>query len=197
MSEIRQMNISSQIKKHRNAMQLSQDELAERIYVTRQTVSNWENGKTYPDIHSLLLLGNLFHVSLDELIKGDVFTMKQEINKTEVAKFNQLANIFASLFIASILLFVPLIMFFKIYGAACWAVLYAITMYFAIKVEKVKKNNDLHTYKEIVAFSEGMPLDEIQKQREIGKRPYQAVLKPLSGALAGICLITVLLWMLM
>ncbi len=196
MSEMRQMDISSQIKKYRGALQLSQDELAERIYVTRQTVSNWENGKTYPDIHSLLLLSNLFHVSLDELIKGDVLTMKQEINKTEVAKFNRLANIFTTLFIASILLFVPLIMFFKIYGAVFWGVLYAITMYFGIKVEKAKKNNDLHTYKEIVAFSEGMQLDEIQKQREIGKRPYQAVLKPLLGALVGICLSAILLWLL-
>lgn len=190
------MNISSQIKKYRNALQLSQDELAERIYVTRQTVSNWENEKTYPDIHSLLLLANLFHVSLDELIKGDVLTMKQEINKTEITKFNQLANIFATLFIASILLFIPLIMVLKIYGAVVWAVLYAVTMYFGIRVEKIKKSHDLHTYKEIVAFSEGMPLDEIQKQREIGKRPYQSALKPLLGALAGICLSAILLWLL-
>ena len=37
-------------------MNLSQEELAEKIYVTRQTISNWENDKSYPDIHSLLLL---------------------------------------------------------------------------------------------------------------------------------------------
>ena len=43
-------------------------------------------------------------------------------------------------------------------------------------MEKVKKNNDVKTYKEIVAFSEGKLLDDIQKQREIGKRPYQKVL---------------------
>ncbi len=56
----------------------------------------------------------------------------------------------------------------------------------AFKVEKLKKSNDIHTYKEIVAFSEGKRLDEIQEQREIGKRPYQTALKVLAGAAVGI-----------
>ena len=51
--------------------------------------------------------------------------------------------------------------------------IWAISLYFAFKVEKVKKDNDVQTYKEIVAFSEGKLLDDIHKQREIGKRPYQ------------------------
>ncbi len=41
------------------------------------------------------------------------------------------------------------------------------------EIEKVKKDNDVQSYKEIVAFSEGKLLDDIQKQCEIGKRPYQ------------------------
>jgi len=48
--------------------------------------------------------------------------------------------------------------------------------------------NDIHTYKEIVAFSEGKHLDEIQKQREIDKRQYQAALKVLAGAAVGIAI---------
>jgi hypothetical protein len=55
-------------------------------------------------------------------------------------------------------------------------------MYFAFKVEKVKKDNDVQTFKEIVAFSEGKRLDDIQKQREIGKRPYQKVLLVIGSA---------------
>ena len=51
-------------------MDLSQEALAEKVYVTRQTISNWENGKSYPDIHSLLLLSSVFHVTIDQLIKG-------------------------------------------------------------------------------------------------------------------------------
>ena len=47
------MELNEQIKKYRTEMNLSQEELAEKIYVTRQSVSNWEKGKTYPDIHKL------------------------------------------------------------------------------------------------------------------------------------------------
>lgn len=44
------MEISEQIKNHRMQLQLSQEELAKRIYVSRQTISNWENEKSYPDM---------------------------------------------------------------------------------------------------------------------------------------------------
>lgn len=179
------MEIGTQIKKYRNEAGLSQEGLAEKIYVTRQTISNWENEKSYPDIHSLLLLSSLFHVSLDQLIKGDVEIMKEEINKTDIAEFNRLGKIFNLLFWLSILAFVPLFAFLRSYGAVIWAVLFFITLGFGIKVEKLKKKNDLHTYREIIAFSEGKRLDEMEAQREIGKRPYQAILKPMMGAAIG------------
>ena len=79
------MELNEQIKKYRTEMNLSQEELAEKIYVTRQSISNWENGKTYPDIHSLLLLSSLFGISLDQLVKGDIEIMKAEIKKEEIA----------------------------------------------------------------------------------------------------------------
>lgn len=180
------MEIGTQIRKYRSAMELSQEELAERVYVTRQTISNWENGKSYPDLHSLLLLSSLFHVSLDQLVKGDIEKMKQEINKDEVAKFNRLSNVFAVLFAACIVAFIPLVVFLKLYGAAIWAVGYLVMLGFAFRVEKLKKSNDIHTYQEIVAFSQGKRLDEIQQQREIGKRPYQNALKFVAGAAVGI-----------
>ena len=185
------MEIGSQIRKYRNAQELSQEELAEKIYVTRQTISNWENEKSYPDIHSLLLLSSVFEISLDQLIKGDIEIMKREINREEVKKFNYLGKLFAILFIASIIAFVPLVVFLKIYGVIIWAILYLITLIIACRVEKIKRNNDIQTYKEIVAFSEGKTLDEIQKQREIGKRPYQTALKVLVGAAVGIIIAAV------
>ena len=185
------MEIGSQIRKYRNAQELSQEELAGKIYVTRQTISNWENEKSYPDIHSLLLLSSVFEISLDQLIKGDIEIMKREINREEVKKFNYLGKLFAILFIASIIAFVPLVVFLKIYGVIIWAILYLITLIIACWVEKIKRNNDIQTYKEIVAFSEGKTLDEIQKQREIGKRPYQTALKVLAGAAVGIIIAAV------
>lgn len=74
------MNLSKQIKKLREEAGYSQEELSEKIYVSRQTISNWENERSYPDIHNLLLLSVLFNVTLDELVKGDVETMKKVIN---------------------------------------------------------------------------------------------------------------------
>lgn len=112
--------------------------------------------------------------------------MKKEINKEDVARFNKVSKQFAVLFVASLIAFIPLAVFLKIYGVVIWAILYLVVLGLAFKVEKLKKSNDIHTYKEIVAFSEGKRLDEIQEQREIGKRPYQTALKVLAGAAVGI-----------
>ena len=103
------MELGNQIKAHRAVLSLSQEELAEKVYVTRQTVSNWETGKSYPDIHSLLLLSALFDVSLDQLIKGDLETMKQEVNAADVKAMNRDAIIYTVLLAATIILPVPLI----------------------------------------------------------------------------------------
>ena len=86
------MELGSHIKEHRTELGLSQDDLAERIYVSRQTISNWECGRTYPDVQSLLLLSNVFGVTVDSLIKGDVETMAQVMNKA-VKKYNALSTI--------------------------------------------------------------------------------------------------------
>ena len=83
------MELGGQIKRYRTRLGLSQEELADRIFVTRQSVSNWENGRTYPDLQSLLRLSDLFGLSLDELIKGDIETMKEEINRLEIQKMNR------------------------------------------------------------------------------------------------------------
>ena len=144
-------------------MNLSQEELAEKIYVTRQTISNWENDKSYPDIHSLLLLSSTFHISLDQLIKGDITTMKEEISKEAIQKFNRDGAIFTVLLILTVIAAVPLAVFLGYCGYIVWGILFLIMIYYALRVEKFKKENDIMTYKEIVAFTEGKQLDEIEK----------------------------------
>ncbi|MCM1155332.1 MAG: helix-turn-helix domain-containing protein [Roseburia sp.] len=176
------MELSKQIKKYRTDKNLSQEELAEKVYVTRQTISNWENDKSYPDVHSLLLLSSLFNISLDQLIKGDIETMKEEINKDEIRKFNQESTIFTFLLILVLLSVIPLIHFLGGYGIAVLVVVYAAALYFSLRVEKYKKKYDIQTYKEILAFKEGKKLDEIEKAKEEGKRPYQKVLLALASA---------------
>ena len=170
------MEVGAQIKKYRSNMGISQEELAEKVYVSRQTVSNWETGKNYPDIHSVLLLSSVFNVSLDQLIKGDVEIMKKEIKETEIKKLNKYGGIYAVSLILAVISLVPFIVLMDWYGLIPWSGVYAIALYFAFKADKVKKENHLSTYKEIVAFTEGRRLDEIEEQQEIGKRPYQTVL---------------------
>lgn len=62
------MGIDHVLKEKRKEYQLTQEQLAEKIYVTNKTVSNWETGKTTPDIDSLIRLANLFDLSLDNLL---------------------------------------------------------------------------------------------------------------------------------
>ena len=170
------MELGKQIKKHRQEAHLSQDELANRIYVSRQTISNWENDKSYPDVNSLVLLSEIFQISLDKLIKGDIEVMKDVIQKEEIEKMNRYGKAYTIMLIATAVSAVPLFMWLGVWAFIPWGIIWAISMYFAFKVEKVKKDNDVQTYKEIVAFSEGKLLDDIHKQREIGKRPYQKIL---------------------
>ena len=178
------MELGGQIKRYRTRLGLSQEELADRIFVTRQSVSNWENGRTYPDLQSLLRLSDLFGLSLDELIKGDIETMKEEINRLEIQKMNQWGGILALLMLTLMLLPAPLLKLLDTAGfLLVMAPLFLVGMAVALKVEKIKKDNDVHTYKEIVAFSEGRRLDELDKAVEKGKRPYQALVAALSSAL--------------
>lgn len=176
------MEVGAQIKKYRSNMGISQEELAEKVYVSRQTVSNWETGKNYPDIHSVLLLSSVFNVSLDQLIKGDVEIMKKEIKETEIKKLNTYGGIYTVSLILAVISLVPFIVLMDWYGLIPWSVVYAIAGYFAFKTEKVKKENNISTYKEIVAFTEGKRLDEIEEQQENGKRPYQIILLMLGSA---------------
>lgn len=178
-----EMELGKQIKKHRQEVQLSQEKLADRVYVSRQTISNWENDKSYPDVNSLVLLSEIFQISLDNLIKGDIEVMKDVIQKEEIVKMNRYGKIYTIMLIVTAISAVPLFMWLGVWAFIPWGIIWALSMYFAVQVEKVKKGNDVQTYKEIVAFSEGKLLDDIQKQREIGKRPYQKIFLVIGSAL--------------
>ena len=88
---------------------------------------------------------------------------------------NRYGKIYTKMLIVTEISAVPLFMWLGVWAFIPWGIIWALSMYFAVQVEKVKKDNDVQTYKEIVAFSEGKLLDDIQKQREIGKRPYQKI----------------------
>ncbi|MEG2254447.1 MAG: helix-turn-helix transcriptional regulator [Vagococcus sp.] len=78
------MEISQMLKEQRKKYELTQEDLSEKIFVSKKTISNWETGKTTPDIDSLIRLAKLFDLSLDELLlEGS--TIVEEMKKKEVA----------------------------------------------------------------------------------------------------------------
>ena len=190
------MELGTQIRKYRNERTLSQEALAEQVFVSRQTVSNWENDKSYPDVKRLMLLSEVFEVSLDQLIKGDVEMMKEQIDQTDQKKFERLSNIFTILFLAVLITPVPLVHFLSYAGLAIWIVILGAGSYAAMLVEREKKKFDMQTYREIIAFTEGKSLSEIEKAREEGKRPYQKVLLAVASGAAGVIVTMFFLWLL-
>lgn len=77
------MDIANQILNIRKDHKLTQEEFGRLFYVTRQTVSNWENGKYYPDLQIIVDISNRFEISLDVLLKGDA-TMVKVIDRERI-----------------------------------------------------------------------------------------------------------------
>lgn len=75
------MNYSEKIKKLRKENNLTQSELAEKLFVTRQAVSLWEKGKVEPSKDSLILIKELFGISVDEWLENNTKIKKQKILK--------------------------------------------------------------------------------------------------------------------
>ena len=191
------MQVGKQIQHYRKEKNLSQDELAEIIFVSRQSISNWERGATYPDIQNLLLLSKVFEVSLDKLVKGDLETMKQIIHDQEFMRYQKDVVVFGLLLIGSPILSIPLILYFNWYGIVISCLIFAIAMFYSLRIENFKKQHNLRTYRQIVAYDQGRSLSEIEEAEERGKAPYQRILLPLLFGL-GVGAISLLLsWFLL
>lgn len=96
------MAISHDLKDARVRKKITQDELAEELGVSRQTISSWENGKSYPDIVSIIKLSNLYNISLDKLLKDNHELVRDMQKNMDVVKSNK-SIIFT--FILGIILF--------------------------------------------------------------------------------------------
>ena len=83
------MEIGKKLKNARIKAGFTQEKAAEEIDVSRQTISNWENEKSYPDIISVIALSDLYSVSLDELLKGDQKMTEHLAESTNVVKSNK------------------------------------------------------------------------------------------------------------
>lgn len=169
------MQIGAQIKRHRAELALSQDGLAAKVYVSRQTISSWETGKTYPDVQSLLLLSEIFGVTVDDLVKGDLDTMSKTID-SDVALMNRLGLVMMGFLLLMIACLVWLTVQMTVWdwGFAQTAptillalTMWGVAMFAAVWAERIKRNRDLVTYHEVLAFFRGEPVD---RDTERGRR---------------------------
>ncbi len=169
------MEVGGRIRELRAAADMSQDDLAARVYVSRQTISSWENGKTYPDVQSLLLLSEIFGASVDSLIKGDVETMNETIGR-DIETMKRLSYV-----MLGFLLLMIAAMIWVCLQAFVWdwpleqtvptfvlaLVLWGVAMFAACWVDRIKKSHDLVTYGEILAYWKGEAVD---RNTERGRR---------------------------
>lgn len=83
------MEIGQKLKEARMRSGFTQEDIAEKLNVSRQTISNWENEKSYPDIVNVITLSDLYSISLDDLLKGDDELMEHLEESTNVVKSNK------------------------------------------------------------------------------------------------------------
>lgn len=187
------MEIGRRIKNLRAEHNISQEQLSEKIYVTRQTISSWENDKSYPDLNSLIRMSEVFNITIDNLVKGDIIKMKEIINQDDRKKFSRESTKFTLLIIVMVVSAPILLHFLDKIGIAIWAVIAIIGMYYAFKVEKLKKEYDISSLKEIEAFLQGEKLDEIEVKVEKAKSPYQTIILALLSAVLAVAIFIVVI----
>lgn len=102
------MKIGVKLKEARLRAGLTQEKVAEEIQVTRQTISNWETEKSYPDIVSVIKLSTLYNISLDKLLKGDEEMIEHLEKSTNIVKSNQKLII---AIIANVMMLIAFILF--------------------------------------------------------------------------------------
>lgn len=186
------MELPKQLKIHRERLGLSQEEVAKRIFVSRQTMSSWETGKTYPDVQSLLLLSNLFDVSIDELVKGDVEVIKNNVRKDSETlrrlSWAMLAFTVAAIVAGGFAVILRDVGGPSSYGTSFYGMipygmsissLIAIVLVgafllcafaAAVWAEVLKRQNDIVTYREIAAFEQGIPVEDVRDNGSFGRK---------------------------
>lgn len=186
------MELARRIREHRERLGMSQGELAKAVFVTRNTISNWETDRTYPDVQSLLLLSNLFGTSIDALVREDSKVMRDSL-AAGVKRMNRLGVVM------------------MVFGLACVAwVIVGIAMDWglapivvpatalfipasiaAFLIDKMRHDNQLYAYQSVEAYLAGEdpdvnnPYNRRASEHWIAKRIALTVLLIIVGICCG------------
>ena len=143
------MRIADKIKNVRVQKGYTQEQVAENLLVSRQTISNWENGKSLPDIISIIKMSELYEISLDEMMKGDKALLKKVERDVGAVKAEKKLIKFAwiSIVIAIILMILgeiiegnPFIDFMN--GALPWILLGLMLLFAILYLNKEEKDKE-------------------------------------------------------
>ncbi|BCB36127.1 transcriptional repressor [Bacillus cereus] len=99
------MIFSERLKEEREKRNWSQSDLAEKIHVSRQSVSKWETGKNYPSIEIIIHLSDLFGITIDELLSSDEELTQKVIEDSKQLAYPKWKVFFDSLFMVGVFLF--------------------------------------------------------------------------------------------
>ena len=184
------MEVGKRIREERERLGISQENLAREVFVSRQTVSNWETSKTYPDVQSLLLLSNLFDVSVDSLVRGDVEAMEKQMENYELERY----KIKASMTVALGLIAVGAVMLalLRMRGETLTSPFGIVALFLLLAgvatsfiAERIEKRYDIETMQEVQAFLEGKEPDEIERERRMPKA-LRIAIQMVAGAAAAV-----------
>lgn len=143
------MRIADKIKNARMQKGYTQEQAAENLLVSRQTISNWENGRSLPDIISIIKMSELYELSLDEMMKGDKALLKKVERDVGAVKAEKKLIKFAwiSIVIGTILLILgeiiegnPFIDFMN--GALPWVLLGLMFLFAILYLNKEEKDRE-------------------------------------------------------
>lgn len=100
------MIFSERLKEEREKRNWSQNDLAEKLHVSRQSVSKWETGKNYPSIEIIIHLSDLFGITIDELLRSDEELTQKIIEDSKQLAYPKWKVFFDSLFMIGVFLFI-------------------------------------------------------------------------------------------
>lgn len=186
----RRVELARRIKEHRERLGMSQTELAQAIFVTRQTISNWETDRTYPDVQSLLLLSNLFGVSVDALVREDTQELRSALAEQarKLNRFGVVMVVFGIACLAWVIAGVVLDLDLAVIAVPAVALIApaAVAAFFA---DKLRHDNQLYAYQAVDALLAGEDPDvQNRYNQRVGKHwVARRVVQTIVGVILGLC----------
>lgn len=184
------MELARRIKEHRERLGMSQTELARAIFVTRQTISNWETDRTYPDVQSLLLLSSLFGVSVDALVREDTQELHAALadQARRLNRFGMVMAAFGIACLAWVIVGVVLDLDLAVIAVPA-AVLIAPAAIAAFCADKLRHDNQLYAYQAVEALLSGEDPDvQNRYNQRVGKHwVARRVAQTIAGVMLGLC----------